>query len=132
MSDLHVAIKARLRAHTGLSALVSTRSHAIDAPQGETLPYVVFEQVDGSPLETMSGTDPLNVAAISVAAVGATSASALAVADQVNAALEGYAGTSGGIVVQRIWRTGRRDNGLDAETRTFEVELEYRVWYEEA
>jgi hypothetical protein len=132
MAHLSIAIKTRLRAYAGLTALVAQRSFRGDAPARTEKPYVTFHQIDDDPAATLAGNSTLTSALIALMSVAVTDAAALAVAAQVKAALTSYAGTSGGVVIQRIYRTGGTDEGLDEDTRLYKIEQTYKVWYLDA
>lgn len=132
MAHLSIALKTLLRAHAGLAALVSTRIYRGEVPQKTDVPFVVFWQLDDDPVDKQTTSGPLTRASVAVQSVGATDASALAVAAQVKAAMSGYAGTSAWVVIQRIWRSGQTDEGLDEDTRLYTIEQTYSVWYLDA
>lgn len=132
MAHLSLAIKTRLRAYANLTALVGQRIYRGEAPAKVARPYVTFRLLDDDPVAKMDGNSTLTPALIAVRCVGVTDDSALLVAAQVKAALTGYAGTSGGVVIQRIWRTGQTDEGIDEDTTLYVIEQTYSVWYVDA
>jgi hypothetical protein len=103
------AIHARLKAHAGTTALVESRIYPMRLPQGPTYPAVRY-QVIGAPREYVMGGATGDVhARVQVDCYAETYEGAKAVAEQVRLALSFFAGTSGGIVVERIFVDDERD-----------------------
>jgi hypothetical protein len=127
MPDVKGSIKARLDAHAGLSALVSTRNWYAKAPQLPTFPFTVYMQISGVPYHAM-GADLTNKSPrIQVTAYGSTPDSVIAVAEQVKAALQDYSGTSGGVAITRCMLENETDLPYEFEAKAYGIALEFTV-----
>jgi hypothetical protein len=85
MSAIDVAIFTKLGAAAGLTALVSTRIYARQAPQGAALPYVIFSHQAGGQVN-MEPVDRLELV-YWIRGFATTQAAAGAIDDQISAAL---------------------------------------------
>lgn len=85
MSAIDVAVFNKLGAAAGLTALVSTRIYARQAPQGAALPYVIFSHQGGGQVN-MEPVDRLELV-YWIRAYAVTQSAAGAVDDQISAAL---------------------------------------------
>jgi hypothetical protein len=99
---IEAAIKTIGGAHVGLSALIGTRLYAGQAPQGATLPYVVFEKdgyrpISGVHVDTAWGYSDFTFSAHASSLLGA-----LQVIEQVRLAYNRYFGTVGGVDIDPV------------------------------
>jgi hypothetical protein len=90
VSDVATVLHARLAGFAGLASLVAARIYPMQAPQGEALPYVVYEVPDTLSTPVLSGTSGANNVKPRVWCYGATYGSARAIAAQVKLALEAW------------------------------------------
>lgn len=111
MAVVEEAVKARLAAVAGVTALISTRVYPVKLPQSATLPAVTYQRVS-TIRENAMGADPGVARTRLQVTSAATSYSALkGVTEAVRAALQRYSGTIGGVVVLDVF--------LDNETDLF-------------
>ncbi|MFA4972548.1 MAG: DUF3168 domain-containing protein [bacterium] len=123
-------IEAALKAHAGTAALVGTRVTAFILGEGMALPAITYQRISASPGPAF-GTATSTVSERWQVACWATTASgAQAVADQVLACLDGYAGKLGGTTGIQSTVTYQGANDLeDAVTGWVQVILEFEVWH---
>jgi len=101
MITIEEGIVLRLKAHTGLKALIVERIHPLKLPQSVTLPAVTYQRIS-TPREIThdQGNDAsdggeLAMPRFQFTAWAETFASAKAVSKQIRKALNGYKGTLG-------------------------------------
>jgi len=94
MSAIDVAVFNKLSGAGGLTALVSSRIYARQAPQGAALPYVLFSHQGGGQAN-MEPVDRLELV-YWIRAYAATQSAAGAIDDQISAALHRQALTATG------------------------------------
>lgn len=118
-----LAVKARLTAHAGTSALVASRVYPLRLPQGPTYPAVRYQLI-GAPRTHLMGDDPdasIGVhARVQVDCYADTYAGAHELAEQVRLALSRWSGTSGGVAVEVVFLEDERD--MDEPTIKHESE----------
>jgi hypothetical protein len=130
MADATDAVRTRLTAHAGASALISTRAWFGYLPQNPTLPASVVQQITGT-RESAMGADVGKFAAlIQVKAHATTRAGAKALAEQQRAALQRYSGTSAGTVVLDSFLVNE-DDEMEPEEGIWSVRQDFRVWVTE-
>jgi len=95
-------IYGRLSATSAVTALVSTRIYPDMAPQNATFPYIVFQKLNTSPTDTKEGVSPLDKLLVQVDCYSNNYDNAHALAAAVRTALDRYAGTINGHVVDKI------------------------------
>lgn len=110
MAEITEAIVAILKAHSGLSALVSGRIFADSVPQGAIYPAVSYQRVSPGPRSSAMGKDsglvrPRYQLTAWAQEPNARSA-ADAVATQIRLALQRTSGTFAGVEVQEIFIEG--------------------------
>lgn len=116
-------IYSRLTGYSGVSALVSGRVYPLILPQRPTLPAIAYQQVsDGMDV----GTTDLHGQWYQFGCFASTYAGASALADQVEAAFDGWVGVSGGVGVKAANRISRNDD-YDVETDSYRVTVDFRV-----
>ena len=95
-------IYGRLSAVAGVTALVSTRIYPDMAPQNAVFPYIVFQKLNTSPTDTKEGVSPLDKLLVQVDCYSNNYDNAHSLAAAVRTALDRYAGTINGHVVDKI------------------------------
>lgn len=95
-------IYGRLSAVSGVTSLVSTRIYPDMAPQNAAFPYVVFQKLSTSPTDTKEGVSKLDKLLVQVDCYSNNYDNAHALAAAVRTALDRYAGTVNGHVVDKI------------------------------
>ncbi len=81
------AIYAQLTMHAGLTALIAGRVYASEAPQDPTYPCVVYSRISDVPTIATNGTIEWRDMRYQVSCYATTRPSALAISEQVIAAL---------------------------------------------
>lgn len=94
------AIFARLGAVSAVTSLIATRVYAFPAPADVTRPYVTYQMISNPRERTIDGVTGLTRARMQLDCWAATPAEAEDVAAAVRQALEGFAGTAGGVTVK--------------------------------
>jgi hypothetical protein len=87
--SLEAKIYALLSADAGVLALVSTRVYPVVAPQGTTLPYVVYQRISSGREYALDGYCGLENSRMQVDVYADTEKEAWAVADAVTTAMRG-------------------------------------------
>jgi hypothetical protein len=88
--DVDAALMTCLKAHAGLAALVGTRIHFDEAPQGAVMPYVVILDVSNTVDEDHQGEIDVEQPTKQFSAYAATRAEAKTVARQLRLALAAW------------------------------------------
>ena len=130
---MEAAIRTRLLATAGVTALVSQRVYGGSRPQGGALPDIVIHRVSGAPVYTDDGNSGLSSARIQVDCYGATYAAAKGVAAAVFDSLSAFVGTSGGVTFQNVLLEAERDfreGGSNASEYLFSTQMDFEVWFE--
>ena len=130
MANIETALNARLKAHAGLSALVSTRVYPNHAPQSPTYPLVIHSH-DSTDRVSAMASDTGNVSSIhTVSAIAETYTAATAAAVQVLAALQRYSGTSDTVVIADAFVIDE-DHSFDPDLDVWILDIDFLVWYSE-
>jgi hypothetical protein len=136
MTTIEQGITARLKGHTGLTALIGTRVFEGGIPQGETLPCVTYNRISTPRYNThdTSGATGLASPRFQFDAWAATYTSARAISDQIRSALNGYKGAvtvgTGSITIQAALVEDERVNH-SPDTGLKCLSSDYFVWHEE-
>jgi hypothetical protein len=123
------ALFSRLSGHAGLKALVSTRVYPPPAPQNAAYPLVTYQEIDRVSPHVMGKTAGVTHVRYQIDSWATTLSGAKAVAAQVEAALDNYAGTSSGIAIKNAFLdTGQSspyDDGEGAHRYIQDFIIEY-------
>lgn len=137
MTTVEQGLVSYLTGYAGLTALVSTRIYPYMIPQDATLPCVTYQRI-GTPRTLTHGdtgaTGTLARPRIQFSCWAATLSSAMDIAYQLRAALNGKKGSIGTAPNNVTVRAILVDNELDdrdPETKLFRVIADYLVWQEE-
>jgi hypothetical protein len=134
MTVLDEGLVAYLKAHAGLSALISTRVYLAPMPQGATLPCLTLQRIDTPRTlthDTSGATGTLARPRFQFDAWALTYASTRAITDQVRAALNGHTGTTGtGVTIRAALVQDERPD-YDPLTALFRCQSDYFIWHEE-
>ena len=134
------AIRARLLATAGLTALVSQRVYCGSRPQGGPLPDIIINRISGAPVYTDDGESGLASARLEIDCWGETYASAKTAARAVIASLSAFFGTVNGdgsppdfaVTFQNILLDAERDfreGGGNAPEYLFRTNLDFIIWH---
>ena len=127
------AIRTRLLATAGVTALVSQRVYCGSRPQGGTLPDIIINRISGAPVYTDDGESGLATARLEIDCWGETYAAAKNAARAVIASLSAYVGTSGATTFQYVLLDAERDfreGGGNASEYPFRTNLDFIIWFE--
>jgi len=130
MADASDAVRTRLTAHAGTSALIGTRAFFGFLPQNPTLPASVVQQITGARVHAMGADVDKFEALVQVKAHATTRAGAKALAEQHRAALQRYSGTSASTVVHDTFLVVE-DDEMEPEAGIWTVRQDFRVWVTE-
>ena len=137
MTVLDEGLMAYLKAHSGLTALISTRIYPIQFPDGVTMPCVTYQRIDTPRTSTLSSsgaTGDLTNPRYQFKAWATTYASAKAITDQIRAALNGKTGSTGAGSVTVTLRGALAQNendGFDPLVRLYYRLSDFVIWHEE-
>ena len=124
------SLYARLSTYAGLIALVGTRIYPMALPQTPTLPAVTYYRVN-APTDHLMGESASTIerAGYRIQCWGASYTVARAVAAQVIAALDAFAGILGGAGGVRCWATRTNSLDLDDPETTWKRRiLDFELW----
>jgi hypothetical protein len=127
------AIRARLLATAGVTALVSSRVYCGARPQAGALPDIIINRISGAPVYTDDGESGIASARLQIDCWGQTYGSAKNVARAVIASLSAFFGTVGSTTFQYVLLDAERDfreGGSDAAEYPFRTNVDFIVWFE--
>ena len=128
-------IIARLKANGTLAALVGTRIYAQVAPSDATTPYIVWERSSVTRVDSHDGASGLATQMLQVNCLDEDYLDALAVADAVRGAVDGFDGTMGSTAGVRIrFISGGDLPNMDPSNEARQIHgifHEYEVWHNE-
>lgn len=130
MPTIHEALRSRLLAHGGASALLGTRVFPDSLPEGAAYPAVVYRRIDSPRDHSHSGESPLAEARFQFDVWGVSRKSVEEAATQVRLALDRFVGLIGGTVRGRILLMDQRDD-RDPTTGEYRAMQDYSVVHEE-
>ena len=123
-------IRARLIAHAGLLAIISQRVYNNIAPQGATIPHIVFRRVSAQRDLTHSGPSGVARARFQFDCLGKTPTEAKQIAANLRNALHGYSGTISGQTIMRSEMINEVD-GFDVDFGAL-VSADFLISYTES
>ena len=131
MASIESALYSHLSGYVGLSELVGNRIYPPPAAQNATPPYVTYYEISAASDHAMGGRSGLYIAHYAVEAWATTAESALAIARQIENALDHYSGTDDGIVITLSLLLPSGGPPYDEEANLFrrlrEFEIEFRL-----
>lgn len=130
-------IYSYLSGQTALTDVVSTRIYPHVAPTSAKLPYLVFQEIEGSHREHMTAASGLANVLLQVTAYAETEVSLRATCNAVRGELLGHrAGTWGSTAVKAVLSEGDFMQTLPPEhgeeQGVFQGVMQFRVWYRES
>lgn len=136
-NPVEVGLVSYLTGYAGLTALISTRVYPFMIPQGATMPCVTYQRID-TPRTLSHGdsgaTGTLARARIQFSSWAATLSSAMAIAEQLRAALNGKTGSIGtapNAVTVRAILVDNEMQDFEPDIEMFRVISDYLIWQEE-
>ena len=128
------AIVALLTADVTLAALVGTRVYPLMAPGDADLPLLVYQEVAETPVRSLTRRLALTAWRVRFDAFAESYSSAKAVKNALLDVLDGYEGTTGGMVIRGVFRddsNDAHDPPAHADERGyFSAGIDLAVWYE--
>lgn len=130
--NIEESLYKRLSTYTSLTALVNNRIYPLVIPQDARLPAVTYQCISDPGIHTMGADSGIYSPRFQLSVWAETYPSAVAVADQVIAALKDFSGQLGGaegVQAQRIFY----DNATrfyDSQTGTYHIPIDFIIWHE--
>lgn len=134
MATIQEALYSKLMSTAGVTALVGSRIYAEGSTQhtGPDMPaYVTFEAVSGEVINQHGGSSGLRRGRVSYMAHGSTRAGVVAVCEALIAALNGFSGTVGGVVIGHCLCVLDGEDLYDPDLRQQLRVVDFDVLYEE-
>ncbi|HRJ40833.1 MAG TPA: DUF3168 domain-containing protein [Caldilineaceae bacterium] len=131
--SIEAALWAELTGDAGVSALISTRLYPEHLPQSPTYPAATYRRISTLPVYCRANNGRFQQVRIQIDCYAETYASALALADAITAAMEGWTQASGPRV-DRAYVANRQDNfadllGEDGEIGLYQESVDFFVWF---
>ncbi len=125
-----------LATKTSVTTLVSARIYSQQAPEGASLPRVVFTELGGERTGSLSGANEQIKTSFALECQATSGAGSVAVADALANVLDYFQGTMGSSTVQGVFVTNAGDS-IEPPTAANEeaihsTTLNIDVWYEKA
>ena len=134
MAGIEAAIRSVLVADASVDALVDGRIYPWMRQQGSVFPAIVYELDDTEPSEGLGGHLDLTRVTITINSIAETYSAAKELASDVRAAMNGYTGTSEGVVIKSVIHdndTGIvEDSEIGNSRGVSTIVSEYIIWYE--
>jgi hypothetical protein len=125
---------AFLLGNNDIASIVGTRIFPLRVPEGETFPCIVFQQISGPRVYSLSGPNACNYPRIQLKCWGLTYTDAKGLADTVDNLLDGFRGTMVNTQIQAILNAGVVDGEESPENANdvarYSVALDYIIWYQ--
>lgn len=116
MTTMPSDLRTLITGTTAVTGLVSTRVYYNKTPQSGARPFVWYRITNDNEPLTMDGVGGMHESYIDIECVGATEASAQAVADAVKGRLHGYAGTMGNVSCKGAFLEDKDDDYVPLST----------------
>lgn len=131
MADVQAAFRARLVAHAGTQAIISSRAWDDHLPQNPTLPAVSVQQVSGPRTHAMgSDTGDVN-GRVQVDSWAASRSAAKSLAEQVRAALQRVTGTFSGTTISGTYMDNEEGPRYESTVKLWRTRQDYMTWWRE-
>lgn len=127
---IEAGIFAHLIGNAGVVALVGTRIYPLLVPQDAEMPALAYQRISGPRDHAHDGASGLALARIQLTFVAASYDGAKSLAAAVRAAMDGFSGMMGEVMVNACLL----DNEIDHWAMGHEapvVRHDYRIWYQE-
>lgn len=131
MADVADAIRARLLAHSPLTALVASRIYPEAAPDGAQIPFIRYRVVSTVDTDVFGGTIQPSRSLMQFGTVAKTYDEAQDVGAQIAKALERWSGTALSVVVQAAFLDDEWDPEWDDDFEAYAKEQDFIIWHEE-
>lgn len=120
--SLETTLVAALKGDASVTAFIGDRLRAVEGPVGFKPPYVIYELISSSPVESPAAGSETNESVIDVACYGTDYTNAKELARAVRAALINSLGAS---VIED------ENDARDDDTQRKSVVQTYRIWHDE-
>lgn len=126
---LRETVYSRCTTHTGTSALVSTRVYPVLVPEGPTWPLIVYHRISANDSAYRDHDAPTTreVSRVQLDCYASTSDGAAALADQVQAAFNGWHSGSTVGWAFKVNRIADYDTALKAYKQIVDVMIEHAI-----
>lgn len=127
---IRTGLRALLAADAGVQALVGTapaRIHSGQLPQKPTLPAIVFYLASGPKVSALDGPTGFAQDRWSFDCWGDDEDAAAALADAVEAALDGFTGTADDTTIRGCTQDNRLQSIIEEETRDHRVTVDFMI-----
>ena len=126
---LEAGLYTYLTAQSGVTALIGTKLYPVTAPQGTTLPYVVYSKIDTRPVQALGQAAGMATSRLQFDAYAATPLAAKNLIQALRVALDGKQGAWGSTVIgSSLWL-----NEIDLyeqETASHRIAVDFDITYE--
>lgn len=129
---IHEAVRALLIADSTISGIVSTGIYPLIAPQGSSLPCIVYQRISGPRISAHDGPSGLARPRYQYTCIAATYAAAKALANAVREVLDGYSGTTNGVQIETILIENEMDVynfETDERASSYSVIIDCVIWH---
>lgn len=126
------AITTYLSGYAGLTALVGDKIYPDTLPDGVEYPAVVYQKISDIPDRKLDGQQALRSPNFQIEAWDTTKAKAIAIGNQIEAALNDYKGTLSGIEIQEIALINDMsgfESVLERKDKIYYCTKEYTIFY---
>ena len=129
------AVKSILAASVGVTSIVSKRIYADFAPQGATMPFIVFNTTNEDRVEALTKSSGLVNALVTLELISRTVNQLVTLKGDVRTALYRFSGTAAGVKIQGTELTNEfSDDELEmagSDRRIRRQIMDFSIWYEE-
>lgn len=129
MSMVEEALVTRLRAVAGVTAIASTRTYIMEAPQGTTLPFIAITAVSIPRELAHDGATTVTKGLFQVSCISSLPSTAKTLAKAVVAALHGFRGTVAGVTL--FYAQVVNETDLADPDYGYQVAIDVEVSYQE-
>lgn len=117
MATLEAALFTIVTSDATVNGLIATRMYRDALPHNATQPALVYQRIGGRPTTAHSGATGFGLPLYQFRIIAETTAEAEALADAVEAAINGYRGTTGARKIDGIQVTARRSQAERANEK---------------
>lgn len=123
---IRTAVYTILSTDVTLIALTPRISHGL-ANQEDIMPFVTFLVYDQDPNETKDTLSETDIVYFSISCISQNNLNAVAIAEAVRVALDGYSGTVDSTVIQSATYLKTRD-GWSESAKAFQIVVEFQIF----
>jgi hypothetical protein len=135
MSDISVAVRAKLTSDSTVTNLVSTRIYPSVLPQNVTLPAIRYETTTSRPASQLSGGAGFATSNVSIDIFGVSHIEAYNVQQAIRESLQDWTGTSNSVEMVSVQVTNIREDYLapvDAsDVGKYRVDIDVEILHEQ-